>query len=1025
MLQTASDKFLLRTPLFPFQFAENIFNNNLKELVNDRAFMFGLYLSSKDLYEEFRKQAAAGEISTKMAHTLQKYWLRASTRSTPYASFAGCTIGETGTDTNIELHHYNEHKDCLRLDMNLVYKILSIIHNDVVIKDELLYFTNNSLYALGGKYRYVRYNIKNNERAYFLTELEVADHINDIILRCAGGTNIYELISVLNEYGVSDEDAKEFLYEMIAKQVIISELEPNVSGEDPFVNISEKLIKYTGAAKYVNLINYISAQLNTQHYNIEELKALIDYLQSNGIDSLSVTTPFQCDLNIKTINNRISKKTIECILTQVSEVLSVTYKQNENERLEEFKKKFITRYEGQEVSLFEAMDVEFGIGYGSYSSNLNPFISDVNFSGAEDANTAHNVFQQKANETSTINFEPIHFKRSDLNIKPKQAIKLPNFNLQQNLYLWGSLYGKDGKSIDEGNFQFFASALTGPSFANIIARFGNINADMQKWVKSLTASEAESLPPDTVYAELIHLPQERIGNISFRPVLRAFEIPYLGNSGADKSCQIPVSDITIKIEAGDIILRSKKLNKRIIPRITNAHNFFHKALPLYNFIGDLQNQKSFMSTMWDGIVTSNSFFTPRVTYENIILKKAKWQINKDDLKGISKNENEMRDFFLNLRKEKKLPQRVLLQQSDNELLIDFSYIDSILILLSYIEKQDKVQLVELLSDSENSFIKSEAGNYVNEVVIPVKIIKEPAHPSTSVSLVSTNIKRVFMPGDEWLYLKVYCSINTAEEIVMTVLQKTVSKLLNKGLISQFFFIRYADPDFHLRIRFKLGDKSSFTQVNDIFKKALNQFLQYGSVTKIQIDTYVRELERYGSKTMGESESIFHNDSIAVIDSLAEMHASGEERLKWVLALLGTDAYLNDFDYGIDKKIEFAAAQQKLFYNEFGGGLPLQRSLNEKFRNLKNEIFEVFESPDKFKNYRSIYASRSEKNKDEISRIKKINKNQPGATDYLLPSYIHMFIDRLFASENRKHELTIYHLLLKYYTSLKAKSGAAI
>ena len=35
---------------------------------------------------------------------------------------------------------------------------------------------------------------------------------------------------------------------------------------------------------------------------------------------------------------------------------------------------------------------------------------------------------------------------------------------------------------------------------------------------------------------------------------------------------------------------------------------------------------------------------------------------------------------------------------------------------------------------------------------------------------------------------------------------------------------------------------------------------------------------------------------------------------------------------------------------------------------------------------------------------------------LLPSYIHMYLNRLYISQQRKYELVIYHFLDKYYTS---------
>ena len=42
-------------------------------------------------------------------------------------------------------------------------------------------------------------------------------------------------------------------------------------------------------------------------------------------------------------------------------------------------------------------------------------------------------------------------------------------------------------------------------------------------------------------------------------------------------------------------------------------------------------------------------------------------------------------------------------------------------------------------------------------------------------------------------------------------------------------------------------------------------------------------------------------------------------------------------------------------------------------------------------------------------------------DQLLSSYLHMFMNRLFVSNQRQHELLAYYYLWKYYRSEKAKS----
>src|SRR6185295_7783108 len=93
---------------------------------------------------------------------------------------------------------------------------------------------------------------------------------------------------------------------------------------------------------------------------------------------------------------------------------------------------------------------------------------------------------------------------------------------------------------------------------------------------------------EAVFAEIVHLPEGRIGNIAARPVLRAYEIPYLGCSGAALDRQIPVTDLRVAVRGGRVRLRSERLGREVIPRLTCAHNFSRRSLGLYRFLCALQ-----------------------------------------------------------------------------------------------------------------------------------------------------------------------------------------------------------------------------------------------------------------------------------------------------------------------------------------------------------------------------------------------------------------------------------------------------
>jgi hypothetical protein len=142
----------------------------------------------------------------------------------------------------------------------------------------------------------------------------------------------------------------------------------------------------------------------------------------------------------------------------------------------------------------------------------------------------------------------------------------------------------------------------GSSAANLLGRFCSEKSGVQNFTKSIAKKETE-LYPDKILAEIIHLPEARIGNVIRRPSLRNYEIPYLAISVLPEENQILVDDLYISLKNDKIILRSKKLNKEIKPYLTNAHNYYSNSLPMYHFLADLHsdNKRTGIYFNWGGL----------------------------------------------------------------------------------------------------------------------------------------------------------------------------------------------------------------------------------------------------------------------------------------------------------------------------------------------------------------------------------------------------------------------------------------
>tara|TARA_R110000765_G_scaffold159523_1_gene263349 strand:- start:2475 stop:3362 length:888 start_codon:yes stop_codon:yes gene_type:complete len=287
-------------------------------------------------------------------------------------------------------------------------------------------------------------------------------------------------------------------------------------------------------------------------------------------------------------------------------------------------------------------------------------------------------------------------------------------------------------------------------------------------------------------------------------------------------------------------------------------------------------------------------------------------------------------------------------------------------------------------------------------------------------------RRYFSVGSEWLYYKLYTGHKTADSILTEVIKPLTEEFIEQGLIDKWFFIRYADPKHHIKVRFHCPDTDNLDSVISGLHEPLNQLMEQDLVWKIQLDTYQRELERYGLNTMELSEKIFHSDSDAIIQFLDLIEGDEGEQLRWLFGLRSIDHLLDCFKYPLEEKLDLMDGLKTGFGIEFGMSRPLKKQLDDKYRKERKniEIFMVFNKESE-PDYEPILAILENKKKllqriaIKILEIKNERRLEL-SLDQLMGSYIHMLMNRLFKSKNRLNEMVCYDFLYRYYRTSIAK-----
>src|SRR5215475_1912019 len=226
------------------------------------------------------------------------------------------------------------------------------------------------------------------------------------------------------------------------------------------------------------------------------------------------------------------------------------------------------------------------------------------------------------------------------------------------------------EELARGRFRIHLQGCAGPSGANLLGRFCHGDPALQAQVEQHLRAE-EALRPNAVFAEIVHLPQGRLGNVILRPVLRDHEIPYIGRSQAPRERQIPVTDLLVSIVEGRVVLRSQRLGREVLPRLTRAHNFGIADLGMYRFLCALGRQGVASGLGWSWGALERSAFLPRLTAGRLVLSLARWRLDRHQIVKLSQARGvELYRAVQSLRERLGLPRLVALADGDHVLPVD-------------------------------------------------------------------------------------------------------------------------------------------------------------------------------------------------------------------------------------------------------------------------------------------------------------------------------------------------------------------
>ncbi|QBD75434.1 hypothetical protein EPA93_05220 [Ktedonosporobacter rubrisoli] len=977
-LYSSADFYLIRAPLLPaqaflsltsgspalvegsleqrLQAQQNACIQELQILAKDPRVMGALAVASPSLLESVEKLARVKASPARNERTyagLLRYLIRMSTRPTPFGLFSGVAAGTFADTTSLHLAFPPLAGTRSRPDMSWLLSLLQKIEANQEVVSQLRVSANQLAYVAGGRVLLPvadTYGQQDNRAislratSVVLKALELAQHFLPYA----------ELHRALQEAFPSalPQQIDRLLWQLWENHLLVSDLHPPLTAARPAHYVYRRLSQVRDDEE-------LGSRLGTVLRHMEELDAaspdtlLEKFKQTQDAQEkllpagekprMQIQMDASLALKAAGLHDSIGKAA-----AQIAELLlRMTPVPEGPAHLKEYRSLFSEKYgEHAEVPLLDLLSPEHGLDAPAGYTQP-PRSSPLRSSGAQsDNNERERILQDLV--MWTVNQRRIEVELTDGLLGRLESWSPRREQAPRSLEIYLQVHAHSRAALDRGEWQAVLSPNCGSLDAGrTFGRFFDILGEQEKeQLRALIARE-ESLLPEAIFAELSYQPPlARSANVAIRPPLRSYEIVVGTTPSVPLERVLLLSDLVVSIRNGRFYLRSLRLGKQVVVCQTHMLNI-QLAPNVCRFISEIS---------YDGLPLLSSFqwgkldtapFLPRVVRKEgtatLVLSPAQWKLHAGTIEARGTGSEEAR-WFAGLqywREHWQVPRYVYLAEFDNRLLLDLEQPMLVAQLRAKLSasKETRLTLQELLPDFAGLWLRDEQeAGYFSEIVVP--LLRSDALDSSAqreARLVQPTIsprvvtprERKYFPGERWCYFKLYAAPRQHDEIIAGPLRDLIRALHERRLIDCWFYLRYTDPESHLRLRVRAREDASIQPLFTTLLQWSRQLAEQGWLNRYSIDSYERETERYGGPASIELlEQVFSIDSSVVSNVLAAQFAHQLTLEPLEVAVFTLDSFFAAWGYDFERRLQWIRARTEPY------------ALSKEFRPVRKRYCEL-------------------------------------------------------------------------------------
>ncbi|MGW8958928.1 lantibiotic dehydratase [Paenibacillus sp. NPDC055715] len=928
------DFFMVRTPALPMEeflkcFPTDVGDNEeimtaainyLSELSRNPVIREALAVSSPTLLDSLVHMYNSGNPrkQRQVIKAFVRYVIRMITRPTPFGLFSGVTYGQFVEQSQLCLQGPETFRKRARPDMEWLLKMVEFIESRHEVVRQLKVQSNTLIYRQGSRAK-IPYTTrhgsmtKGEDQSVSVRATQVFDFVMDV---SSSPISYSDLVHCLQQKfkGADPETIERYVWELFEQEFLISEIIPPTTTTEPLNHILSVLKSVTGIDEIKEKLTQISDVIH--EYNQLPIgwgENLLEQLRQSMNSMFDVKSSLQIDLSLE--DRRITlPQSIRRDVERVAELLT-RISHYRNRALDEFSVEFLDKYGPyREVPLQELLDEDMGLGAPT---------------GYNHPPSRRGQLQNILPTKSRAHYERLLFQWFVECIREgKNEVVLTDAMIDEivkgqdqegwiaspSMELIVQFAAANQTAVDRGEYTLIlgpnqGSDGAGKTFGRFMDLLGEPFADMF----SIIQSEEQQLQPEKLLAEISYLPSAgRMANVVLTKHSRPYEIAIGTNHALPEERQIHVSDLVVGMKDDRFYLRSLSRNREVV--VKAGHMLNPEVTPnIYRFLLEVSQSGYRQWSPMDWGVAVKSPFTPRIRYEHMILHPATWRIANDQIASQSKDIGLIEESVRQFQRKWNVPRYVYMTETDNRILLDMDHPLHIEQICRDIQSKGKVTLIEHIGKVEETPVSRSDGHLSAEFVFPLvrnqavdthrfgeEIAATLNVDRKKLSQGFVEVTRVHLPGGSWFYGKLYGMNTRQDEFIGKYWDEFVQKYQQSGAILQGYFIRYADPDKHLRVRFELSKDCKAEMFLSTFHEWTEMLVGEGLVSRVVIDTYEPELERYGGiELMAWAERVFSSDSEVTARLIRVIRFNQTSLPQEIIATLSVINLLHQFGYCLE------------------------------------------------------------------------------------------------------------------------------